>query len=67
MNGQKLYYTIYLASNDEVVASGLATQCAQQMNMTLGTFYSTVSRVNRKKNQKYEVLREKEYEKLCKD
>ncbi len=56
---EKNYYTVYLASTDEVVANGYAYECAEQMNMTLHSFVSMVSKVKSGVNHKYEVFVQK--------
>ena len=49
------YYTVYLSETDEVVASGYAEECAEQLKMTPHSFYSMISRVKSGANRKYEV------------
>lgn len=49
------YYVIYDRKTEEVLASGYANECAEQLNMTMHSFYSMVSRVKRGTNVKYEV------------
>ncbi len=39
-----LFYTVYLNSNEEIVASGTAYECAQQMHKSLNGFHSMVSK-----------------------
>ena len=49
------YYVIYDRKTEEVLASGYAKECAEQLNMTMHSFYSMVSRVKSGTNVKYEV------------
>ena len=49
------YYTVYKRKNDELVASGTAAECAEQMQVSLHTFYSIVTRVKNGTNKKYEI------------
>lgn len=48
-------YTIYLAKDDSIVASGTAKECANQMGVSHDVFRSIVSRAKNKKRKKYEV------------
>lgn len=38
-----VYYTVYLAKNDRVIAFGLAGDCAKMLGMNKATFFSTLS------------------------
>lgn len=49
------YYTVYLSKTDQVVASGYAEECAEQLKMSSHSFYSMISRVKSGANHKYEV------------
>ena len=50
------YYAIYKRETDELLASGTAKECQQQMGFkTPQVFYCTVSRVYRGLSNKYEV------------
>lgn len=51
----KKQYTLYLAKDDSIVASGTAKECAEQMGVTESTFKSTVSRAKSGERKKYEV------------
>lgn len=55
-NRESCYYTVYLKKSDELLASGYANECAEQMNISVHSFYSMVSRVKSGKNNKYEVF-----------
>ena len=55
-NHGKKYYTIYLKSTDEIVASGTASECASQMNKSLNCFHSTVSKTLKGKHNKYVIV-----------
>lgn len=48
-------YTVYLRKNDNIVASGTAEECAKQMETSIESFRSLVSRANTEKVRKYEV------------
>lgn len=50
----KNYYTIY-NTKDEVVASGLAEECATQMNTNLKSFFSIISK-NKKHRSTYKII-----------
>ena len=52
------YYTVYLSSTDEVIAYGTSTQCAEQLNMTIGSFYCAVGRFRSGKRKKYVFIEE---------
>lgn len=54
-NGKRAY-TIYLAKNDTIVATGTAEECANQMCIALSSFYSLVSRAKNQTRKKYEVF-----------
>ena len=56
-----LYYTIYLADEDTIVAFGDSTHCAKMLGMTLPSFYSMITRVSRGTNKKYEYYAEPLY------
>jgi|GEM_PF-3104893 len=53
-----VYYTVYLAKNERVIAFGLAEDCAKMLGMNKATFFSTVSHAKRGDNGKYEVEKE---------
>ena len=38
------YYTVYDNRTDEVLAFGRSEECARQLGVTLGSFYSILSR-----------------------
>ena len=51
------YYTVYRKKDDVVLAQGSSEECRKALGFkTLQVFYSMVSRVNRGKTEKYEVL-----------
>lgn len=52
----KRTYTIYLAKNDTIVATGTAEECANQMCIAISSFYSLVSRAKNQTRKKYEVF-----------
>lgn len=52
------YYTIYLRDTDEIVASGTARQCAEQMNTSINCIYSIVSKTTHGIRNKYDVYRD---------
>lgn len=43
--GKNVWYTIWDAATDEVLAFGDGPTCARMLGKSLGSFYSTVSRV----------------------
>ena len=53
-----VYYTVYLAKNDRVIAFGLAEDCAKMLGMNKATFFSTVSHAKKGDNGKYEIEKE---------
>ena len=53
-----VYYTVYLAKNDRVIAFGLAEDCAKMLGMNKATFFSTVSHAKKGDNCKYEFEKE---------
>ena len=53
-----VYYTVYLAQNERVIAFGLAEDCAKMLGMNKATFFSTVSHAKKGDNGKYEVEKE---------
>jgi hypothetical protein len=53
-----LYYTVYLAEDESVVAVGTASECARMMGRTTNTFYSTVHNTLSGSVNKYEFHRE---------
>lgn len=50
------YYTVYDLKTDEIIASGNAQECAEQLGVTLNTMYKTVMLSKRGKSKKYYVL-----------
>lgn len=58
MKGNALYYTIYHAADDSIVAFGSAGDCARMLNMTLPSFYSMISCINHGKSKRYEYYSE---------
>jgi len=55
---KRKYYTIYLNSTDEIIASGTAIECAGKLNKSLNCFYSLVSKNQLKHINKYTVYSE---------
>lgn len=56
------YYVIYDRKTEGILASGYAEECVEQLNMTMHSFYSMVSKVKSGTNVKYEVeITEKDY------
>lgn len=53
-----VYYTVYLAKNDRVIAFGLAGDCAKMLGMNKATFFSTLSNAKKGDNEKYEFQKE---------
>ena len=56
--GKIVYYTVYLAKNDKIVAFGTPAECAEMLGMTKNTFLSTMSHTKRGRLTKYEVYKE---------
>lgn len=48
-------YIVHNAHTDEFLAMGSARECAAALGLTLGTFYSEVSRVAHGRRSKYEI------------
>ena len=57
-SGKVVYYTVYLAANDRIVAFGTPAECAKQLGMSKHTFYSTISHTKHGRIKKYEFCRE---------
>lgn len=55
-------YTVYLRKTDLPVAFGSARECAVALGLTLGSFYSMVSRVATGRYKKYVVMKEADHE-----
>lgn len=55
------YYTVYDKKTDEIIASGNARECANQMHRSVESFYCTVSRNRRGIYSKYVVVVEDAY------
>lgn len=53
------YYTVYIAKTDEIIASGIASDCAEQLGKTLNGFYSMVSKNTLGIHKKYSFVKEK--------
>lgn len=53
-----LYYTLYLASTDEIVAFGTARNCARMLGMTVARFHQLISRIRTGRNKKFEFYAE---------
>lgn len=49
------FYIVRLRLDDRIIVVGSRDECAAALNMTPGTFLSTVSRCRRGLNQKYEI------------
>lgn len=55
------HYTIYRAKDDQLVAFGVARECARAMKLAnTASFYCLVCNVMKGKNRKYEILIEAE-------
>ncbi len=54
---KKNYYTIY-NKNEEIIASGLADECAMQLNTNIKSFFSIISK-NKTKRNTYTIISEK--------
>lgn len=52
---KKKIYTLSLTKNGEVVAHGMAEECAKQMDISVVSFRKIISRINKRKTKKYEV------------
>lgn len=55
---KKQYYTVWLSKTDQIVATGTAEECAEQLGMTKASFYSLVWRAREGMRKKYTVLQE---------
>ena len=51
-------YSVYSRKTDMLLAFGTARECAKALGLTLGSFWSMVSRVRTGKNRKYLVYLE---------
>lgn len=49
------YYIVYNKSNDEIITTGFAIECARELNMTIPSFYSMVSRAKKGDHKLYEI------------
>lgn len=61
-SSQRLWYTVWRAETDEVVALGDARDCAAQLGISYPTFRSLVSheqRIRRRGQQRYDILAER--------
>lgn len=57
--GKKQHYTVWLAKTDELVASGTAKECTEQLGLANeNVFFSTVMKVRNGKNHKYAIVQE---------
>lgn len=52
------YYTVYLKKTDEIIASGIAIDCAVQMKKSLNGFLSMVSKNRKGIQNKYSIISE---------
>ena len=57
-----MFYIVYLAKDDSIVATGNAEECARQMGRSVNSFHCLVSRVRTGKNKKFEISASKEGE-----
>ena len=57
--GTCIIYTLWDNKTDDIVANGTAEECAKNMDMSLTTFYSTVSRASHNQIQKYSVVKQR--------
>ena len=62
-----MYYTVYLAEDDRIVAFGTSKDCASMLGMTVSSFHSTVSHVKKGINKRYEIYEEPLYHTIRKD
>lgn len=60
--GLTVFYIVYLAADDSIVATGNAEECARQMGRSVNSFHCLVSRVRSGKNKKFEISSSKEGE-----
>ena len=59
----RAYYTVYLAATDEIVASGTACECAEQLGLAnAGSFRSIMSHTKAGRHGKYVFCVDKEGE-----
>lgn len=55
------HYTVYRAEDDQLVAFGIARECAKALKLSsTASFYCLVCNVMKGKNRKYEILVETE-------
>lgn len=54
----RMYYTIYDAKTNELLASGSAKLCARMLGMSMSSFYTIMHRARHGMQQKYTVLEE---------
>ena len=47
-----MFYIVYRAKDDSIVATGNAEECARQMRRSVNSFYTLVNRVRNGKNKK---------------
>lgn len=57
-----MFYIVYLAADDSIVATGNAEECARQMGRSVNSFHCLVGRVRKGKTKKYEISSSKEGE-----
>lgn len=50
------YYTVYDNKTEEIVAMGLATECARAMRRSVNSFHSMVAKTRHGKNRKYTII-----------
>lgn len=58
MRKMTLWYTIYDADTDDLIACGSARDCANIMGTSVSNIHSLISRVKSGYNRKYTIVRE---------
>lgn len=58
MRVSTLWYTIYDAATDDLLAIGFARDCGRILGISTGSVNSLISRVKTGKNKKYTIVRE---------
>lgn len=57
----ELFYMVYRAKDDKIMATGTARECAKQLGLhSVDCFHSLVSKSRKGVTKKYEVIVEKE-------
>lgn len=50
------YYTVYNKQTDEIIASGTSVECANQLEISLTSFFKAVMRTRSGESKKYDIL-----------